>query len=197
MFRLVILFCCIIFCSCQNKGNDGAQAKAVNENDSLKLFSAIIKDSAYFIRYQFSKRVNANGIIDYVYNSSSEKGFAILCDTASKSFKLITNGRDTSVLSFETDRFYTVNGKDYKVVKLISDKGVTDGEVSYFISPDFGLLLNRSNTWRIGKVLSSEKDNSNENLQLTALLYKLLTDEEFFKNPIQEPKIKFTPPKVE
>lgn len=196
MFRLIILLCCIVFCSCQNKGNDETQVKAVHENDSSKLFSAIEKDSAYFVRYQFSKRINPNGVTDYVYNSNSEKGFVILCDSASRNFKLIINSKDTSVLFFETDRFYTVNGKDYKVVKLISDKGVTDGEASYFISQDFGLLLSRSNTWRIGKVLNPERD-SNEYLQLTALLYKVLTDEELFKNPIPAPKIKFTPPKVE
>lgn len=196
MFRLIILFCCIISCSCQNKHNEESQAKAVPENDSLKLFSAIEKDSVYFIRYQFSKRVNSNGVTDYVYNSKNEKGFVIVCDTASQSCKLITNNKDTSILSFETNRFYTVNGKDYKVVKFISDKGVTDGEASYFISPDFGLLLSRSNTWLIGKILNPEKDN-NEYLQLTALLYKILTDEELFKNTIPESKMKFTPPKVE
>lgn len=197
MFRLIIPFCFIFFYSCQeNKSDDKLQKVTTHQNDSVKLFLAIEKDSAYFISYRFNKQVNQSGTVAYTYNSNDARKFIIVCDTASKKFKLIGNEKDTTLLSFEGDRFYTVNGADYKVLKLILDKGVTDGEVSYFFSIDFGLLLSKSNTWRIGKILNPEKSNS-KYLQLTALLYKVLTEEDFLKNPIPESKIKFTPPKVE
>lgn len=197
MNKLIISFCCILFYSCQdNKNNNNPQVLAVANNDSIKSFTAVEKDSAYFISYQFSKQTNRIGAAVYVYNNDDEKGFIILSDTASKSFKLITNKRDTLILSFESDRIYTVNSKSYKVLKLIADKGVTDGEVSYFFNPEIGLLLSKSNTWRIGKILNPEKNNS-DYLELTALFYKVLTDEEFYKTPTPQAEIKFTPPKIE
>lgn len=198
MFRLIMPFCCIFFYSCQENKSDGKlQEIATHPNDSIKLFSAIEKDSAYFIHYQFNKQVNQSGAVAYTYKSNDARKFIIVCDTASKKFWLIGNEKDTTSLYFEGNRFYTVNGADYKVLKLVSDKGVTDGEISYFVSINFGLLLSKSNTWRIGKILNPEKSNS-EYLQLTALLYKVLAEEEeFYKNPIRESKIKFTPPKVE
>ncbi len=197
MFRLIVSFCCILFYSCQDKkNNDEPQVLMTQKNDSLISYSAIEKDSAYFVNYEFNKQINSVGIATYVYNSNDERGFIIVCDTANNNFKLVINKKDTAILSFESDRFYTVNGKDYKVLKLVSDKGVTDGEVSYFLNIDFGLLLSKSNTWRIGKILNPEKGNS-EYLQLTALLYKVLTEEEFLKNPIPKTIMKFTPPKVE
>lgn len=197
MFRLIILFCCMVIYSCNgNENNSKPQPNTSHTNDSLKLFSAIEKDSTYFIGYQFSKQVTNDGVINYIYNSKEAGSFIIACDTATKYFKLIANNNDTTLLYNEGDRFYTINGKEYKVVKLVADKGVTDGEVSYFVSIDFGLLLNKSNTWRMGKILNPEKEN-NERLQLTALLYRVTTEEDFFKNPEPASKIKFTPPKVE
>lgn len=183
--------------SCKgDDSNSKLQPNTSHTNDSLILFSAIEKDSTYFISYQFSKQIAKGGVINYIYNSNEAGSFIIACDTATKYFKLMANSRDTILLYNEGDRFYTINGKEYKVIKLVADKGVTDGEVSYFISIDFGLLLSKSNTWRISKILTPEKEN-NERLQLTALLYRVTTEDNFFQNPEPASKIKFTPPKVE
>jgi hypothetical protein len=197
MFRLIISIIFIFFYSCQgNKSGDKIQEVIIQQNDSIKLFTANEKDSAYFIRYQFNKQVYQSGAIAYTYNSDDARKFIFICDTASKKYGLIANEKDTTLLSCEGERIYTVNGADYKILKLILDKGVTDGEVSYFFSIDFGILISRSNTWRIGKILNPEKSN-NEYLQMTALLYKVLTEDDFLKTPIPSSKIKFTPPKVE
>ncbi|HMO63576.1 MAG TPA: hypothetical protein PKA46_15960 [Ferruginibacter sp.] len=197
MFRLIILVCCIFLYSCKgDNSNTKAEQIASHANDSLKLFSAIEKDSTYFISYQFSKQIAKGGVINYIYKSNEVGGFIIACDTANRYFKLTGDRSDTTLLDNDGDRFYTINGKEYKVLKLIADKGVTDGEVSYFVSIDFGLLLSKSNTWRIGKFLNPEKVN-NGSLELTALLYRVLTEDDFLKNPQPESKIKFTPPKVE
>lgn len=48
----------------------------------------------------------------------------------------------------------------------------------------------------MGQVMDPNKDDS-DYVRLKALLYRVLTDEEMFKNPIPESKIKFTQPKVE
>lgn len=197
MFRLIILLSCMFLYSCNgDKSNTKSQSIILHATDSLKIFSAIENDSTYFIKYQFNKQIAKGGVLNYSYNSNEAGSFIITCDTATKYFKLVANSSDTVLLYNEGDRFYTINGKEYKVLKLVADKGVTDGELSYFVSIDFGLLLSKSNTWRIGKVLNPEKEN-NERLQLTALLYRVLTEDDFFKNPEPESKIKFTPPKVE
>ena len=66
----------------------------------------------------------------------------------------------------------------------------------HIFSTDLGLLVSKSNTWRMGQVMDPNKDDS-DYVRLKALLYRVLTDEEMFKNPIPESKIKFTQPKVE
>jgi hypothetical protein len=197
MFRLFILFCCMFLYSCKSdESNTSPKPIKSHTNDSLKLFSAIEKDSTYFVSCQFSKQITKGGVINYIYNSNEAGSFIIACDTTNKYFELMANSSDTTLLYSEGERFYTINGKEYKVLKLVADKGVIDGEVSYFVSIDFGLLLSKSNTWRIGKILNAGSEN-NERLQLTALLYRVLTEDDFFKNPEPESKIKFTPPKVE
>ena len=87
--------------------------------------------------------------------------------------------------------FYTINKKDYKVLKLIGDKKVADGAFSLFVNPELGLLLNKSNTWRAAKVLCPDKDD----VLLTALLYRIQTDQDFFYDSIPDIQ-KFTTPKV-
>lgn len=197
MFRLIILLFCMFLYSCKgDKSNTKSQSIILHATDSLKLFSAIENDSTYFIKYQFNTQTAKGGVIYFMYNSNEAVSFVLACDTATKNFKLIVNSKDTTLLYNEGERFYTINGTDFKVLKLVLDKGVTDGEVSYFVSIDFGLLISKSNTWRIGKILNPEKEN-NEQLQLTALLYRVLTEDDFLKAPVPESKIKFTPPKVE
>ncbi|RXK80483.1 hypothetical protein [Filimonas effusa] len=162
----------------------------------MKLFSTIDKDSAYFSSYQFSKKVSETGVVNYAYSSSEAESFIISCDTTSKYFTLLSDGSDTIRLYNGGERDYAINGRVYGVLKLVADKGVTDGEISYFVSIDFGLLLMKSNTWCMGKVLNPEKENTRR-LQMTALLYRVMTDEEFLNDAKPESKIKFTSPKFE
>lgn len=196
MVRIVVLILFVAFCSCQETGVNTAKVQTAQEQDSLKFFSAIENDSVYFIKYQFYRRVNSNGVINYAYNGNSNDSFVVICDTTRGIFNLIINNKDTSLLFFETYKDYTINGDNYKIIKLVLDKGTTDGEVSYFVSLDFGLLLCRSNTWRVANVLNPEKDGRNY-LPMTALLYNVLTDKELLTNQVPKSSIQFTLPKVE
>jgi hypothetical protein len=194
---LIISSCLILFGSCkeQENGKGNQQESATQKTDTLKSFSVIEKDSAYLITFRLYRQSLSDGIIAFNYSDGSND-FVLWCDTAKKIYKGVFTKADTITLDLEAEKFYTVNGKDFKLLKLVRDKGVTDGEISYFFSIDIGLLVSKSNTWRIGKILNPDKSR-NDYVQLTALLYKVLTDEEMFKNPIPESKIKFTPPKVE
>lgn len=197
MLKLIIPFFFILLFSCKENNSDSKLIKSPTQpNDFVKIFSAIEKDSSYLISYNFNKQVYQNGTISFSYICNDTQKFIIRCDTANNKFELISNLNDTISLYFESDKFYTVNGSEYKILKLILDKGVTDGEASYFISVDFGLLIIKLNTWREGKILSPEKINNNY-LQLTTLLYRVFTEDDFFNKSINESKIIFTPPKVE
>ncbi len=89
MFRIIITFCCILFYSCQeNKSDNKLKASTSQEKDSIKLFSVIEKDSAYFISYQFSKKENRSGSPIYEYKINDETRFIILCDNVPTPNKL-------------------------------------------------------------------------------------------------------------
>lgn len=196
MFKLLIPICCILFYSCENNNKSTESPRRLtNKDTSTKLFCMKEKDSAYFMRYQFDKKMNTSGVLIYYYQRNDEKDFKILFDAKNQSFKLIMNKKDTSLLSFERKRYYNVNSKSNEVLKFILNKDVIDGESSYFFNPDFGLLISKSNTWPNNKILVPE-NGSSESLQITALIYEIFSDNEFFKNIKPESKIKFTPPKL-
>jgi len=129
------------------------------------------------------------------FYSSDKDHFVLLLDTINGIYKGVFNN-DTATLDLETEKNFIVNGQSFRLLKLVQDKGVTDGEVSHFLDTERGLIISRSNTWRIAKVLDPQKDNS-DYIGLITLLYQLLTDEEIFKNPVPDSSIKLTRPRVE
>jgi hypothetical protein len=183
-----------IFFSCTQERSKENKQEPAPEIDSSNSFSVIEKDSAYILNYRISKQILPNGTIVFRYRGDKEI-FAFLYDTVNGVYKEIYAETDTVILDLDVEKFYSVNGKDFKLLKLIADKNVTDGAISYFFNPEIGLLISKSNTWRMGKILNPDK-NRNDYLQITALLFKVLTDEEMFKPPIPNIK-KFTPPKFE
>ena len=198
MHKLLILFCCILLYSCEGKIKKEVGTPRLPGNKSVKIFAAIEKDSAFYVTYQFEKQANGNGSVVYNYNSDNGRHFSVIADTVHKKFELIENASDTSSFYIEDEKIFTVNGVNYRVFKLVSRKVVIDGEVSYFFNTDFGVLLKKSKTWRIGQVLNSEKNDTNY-LPLTALLYNIFTKEGFYQNsePPERKIKKFTAPKVE
>ncbi len=194
MYRLLIFLCFVIFFSC--KRNEKQHDSSMQNTKVVRVFSSIEKEKAYLINYQFNKLELSGGIVVFNYYDNDSNNFVVRCDTSKKKFKGIFNKVDTVIFALEAEKIYSVNGKDFKLLKLIRNKGITDGEISYFFSTDIGLLVSKSNTWRMGQVMDPNKDDS-DYVRLKALLYRVLTDEEMFKNPIPESKIKFTQPKVE
>ena len=191
---LVVLFLATLF-SCKQDTNKGYKPEIIStEIDSIKSFSVIEKDSAYVLTYKCSKQNLPNGTIVFRYSNEKEN-FAFLYDTANRIYKGVFNRADTITLDLEVLKFYSVNGKDYKLLKLIGNKNVTDGGMLFFFNPDFGLLISQSNTWRFGKIFNPEK-NSIDYVQITALIYKILTDESMFAPPLTKIK-KYTFPKFE
>lgn len=198
MYKLLISLCVVCCFSCKEKENrkENLQNLLVQKNRVVQSFSVIEKDSAYLTSYQFNKLEQPNGIIVFNYYENDRNNFVVWCDTSKKKYKGVFTKADTVALDLESEKIYSVNGKNFKLLKLVRNKGVTDGEITYFFTADIGLLVSKSNTWRVGQVINPNKDDS-DYVRLTALLYRVLTDEDVFKNSMSESKIKFTQPKIE
>lgn len=111
--------------------------------------------------------------------SNKADSFTLFLDTSEGVYAgKFGNGGMTN-LELEKMNYYTVNGTNYKILKLIGNKDLSDGVFSLFLSPDFGLIISKSNTWRAAKVRCPGKDNA-----LMALLYRVQTDSEFFTSPV-------------
>ncbi|KIC89106.1 hypothetical protein [Flavihumibacter sp. ZG627] len=192
---LLTLLLYTLLISCRENGNGSKNSVAVeSKNDTLVSFSIIKKDSVHIVNYHLERKI-MNGKLFAFHYTSKEDEFILVCDTSRNSYSGIYEKNDTAIFDLEQTKYYTINGNDFKVLKLIGDKNVTDAAFSVFLSIDFGLLLSKSNTWSSAKVLCVDKGNSRSD-QLSALLYRMQTDEDFFPNPI--PNInKFTPPKFE
>jgi hypothetical protein len=169
-----------------NKGNIPAAS-----TDTSLSFSAIDKDSARVVDYRYKKESMKDKGLAFHYSNNADS-FTLYLDTSRGVYTgKFGNGGITN-LDLEKTSYYAVNGTDYRILKLIGDKEVADGAFSLFLSPDFGLLISKSNTWRAAKVRCPDKDNT-----LMALLYRVQTDSEFFSNPVPAPDKKIKTPKVE
>lgn len=193
LFNLLI---CLLLISCGSSHNESkVTLLGVNNGlDTMRSFSVIKKDSARINHYRFEKKLLENGVIIFNY-TGKEDAFSLSCDTLANKYKEEFVGSDTSALEVEKAQYYTIYGNDYKVLKLIGAKNVTDGAFSVFINSEFGLLLNKSNTWRSAKIVCPDKDSPNY-AALTTLLYRIQTDHDFFYDSIPDVK-KFTTPEVE
>lgn len=78
VFRLIIIFLMVLIFSCRdNKRKNELQILILEKNDSIKLFSAIDRDSAYFINYKFSKQNTSIGATIYTYYSEDKEGLRL------------------------------------------------------------------------------------------------------------------------
>lgn len=159
--------------------------------DHSVAFLHIDKDRAVTVDYRVEKEVTADHGLVFSYTNPADS-IRLFIDTS----RALYSGRwgigGQGNLGLEKIGFYTVNGIDYKVLKLSGDKDVTDGSFSIFLSPDLGLLITRSDTWRNAMVRMPGKDTV-----LAALLYLVQTDTAFYGNAVPDEAImrRFVPPK--
>lgn len=193
MRNIVVILFGILFlvASCNEDNQQGVSVRPVG---LTKSFSIIIKDSSSLMNYQFKKDYLHSGGIVFSYRSDGDS-FDLLCDTSRKLYRAVFD-KDTVNLDLEAEKTYIVNGYPFHLIKAVRDKGVTDGEVSYFLESNYGLLISRSNTWRNARIINPEGAGKNY-VELTALLYRILTDEDVFKNPVPDSGLNFTVPRVE
>lgn len=183
-----------LFACGNNTSNDKVEMLRDADKKDTVSFSIIKKDSAILRSYSFERKIMQS---DLVFNyRSNEDTFSLFVITSKDSYMAEFGRNDTVKLELEKTKHYTVNRKDFKVLKLVADRTVADGAFSLFVSPEYGLLLNKSNTWRSAKILSPDKSDTNY-AQIMALLYRTQTDESFVADSIPDVNKKFTVPKVE
>ena len=96
--------------------------------------------------------------------------------------KYISLEGDTLNLIFGGKSEYLINGESYPIYKYLLNPLIIDGETQHFWSPQLGILLIKSSTWKSFKHLSetSQRDKT----VLNPLLMILLND----RNMILEDK---------
>lgn len=188
----VLIF--VVFVSCKNTIEKNT-TQSIEKKDSLISFFIIRKDSVNQSSYQFEKKTLPGNILSYKYINKKDK-FSIFWDTAKNIYRGKFDENDTIIFDVREVKYYTINGNDFKVQKLIGNKNVTDGSFSVFFNPDFGVLLTKSDTWRAAKFMFVDTSDK-KYLELTALFYRIQSDENFFSNLAPSINKNMTPPKFE
>jgi hypothetical protein len=187
---LIAVVLTVQFTSCETATVNKDNVLAASTDTSLS-FSVIDKDSARITDYRYKKEPVKDMGLAFHYSNKADS-FTLFLDTSRGVYTGKFGNGGMTILELEKMSNYTVNGTDYRILKLIGDKDVTDGAFSLFLSPDFGLLISKSNTWRSAKVRCPDKDNT-----LMALLYRVQTDSGYFTNPLPALDKKLKTPKVE
>ena len=85
---------------------------------------------------------------------------------------------------FVSSREYKIEGQLFNVYKYAKNPFVIDGCITQFWTPEFGIIIKRSSTWRnFSKLRTSSKVNN----QKIDLLFELINqDTEFYKGCYEE-----------
>lgn len=162
-----LLFLVVVFCGgCVNHTNI-ALRETVSEDSIAFIWTK--KDSVAMHRYSLTHH-------DMLYHAARPgDSFSLLYDSTQKQW-LFRGEYDSSTLFLEKEEVFTVNGVNYTISKLILNKGVTDGEMTYIVDKTAGLLAIKSNTWRYAMYRKTD------DLRLSALILRIITDQEFYPN---------------
>lgn len=137
-------------------------------------FCNVYKDSVFVESFSFQKE-KKDRYIFYYYGDNSQS-FTIIYDSLNSNLKKVnTNKKDTTIFEFENKKYYIQNSAVFPVFEFIEDKEVTDGAIAYYFNPQFGILAQKSKTWRISKFYLFSESDSNYVLG-QALLYNIFND---------------------
>jgi hypothetical protein len=189
---IVIIVFFLALVSCTNDVRKERSLLPVSGQEEDFTFIKVNKDTSFFCNYAFHHEKGGEERFNY---NSKQEAFTLIYDSLKKEWLHVIKN-DTSKLELEQERSYTINNNEFKVYKLIEDKGITDGELSYFIDVKLGLLIVKSNTWRSSLFIQSRGANDND-LVLSALMFRILTDKDFYRNKSVSSDIDFTPPVLE
>ncbi len=105
-----------------------------------------------------------------------------------KDYKYINEDGDISDLYLENSKNYSLNGKSFKIYKFILNSHVTDGKSIHFWSPEFGVLIVKSSTWRSFKQLVN-LNNGTKSQEVAALLGIIYNDSSFYNDLVKKERL--------
>ena len=126
--------------------------------DTLDYVSSVSSDSIY--------------TLEYVYPKSTD-GYILRADSDFEPI-YISNAKDTSSsFVYVANQDFKINDRNYQVFKYASNPGSIDGCVTHFWTPEMGIILIRSSTWRNFSKLQTNNDSINKEINLLAeLIYQ-------------------------
>ena len=120
--------------------------------DSLDYLSSV-SDSIYTLQYIYPKDT-----VGYVLRADSDF-----------QPKYISKANDTSdAFVYVAHQDFKINDRIYPVFKYANDPAVIDGCVTHFWTPEIGVILTRSSTWRNFSKLQTNNDSINSEINLLA-----------------------------
>lgn len=137
----------------------------ITSREKLEINTSNVEDQ-YKVEYCDKK-----GCVKYMLSTNSEG-----------ENKYISLEGDTLNLVFEEMSEYLINGESYPIYKYLLNPLIIDGETQHFWSPQLGILLIKSSTWKSFKHLS--ETSQWDKTVLDPLLMILLND----RNMILEEK---------
>lgn len=170
-------------CSYVQKKMKERQIKTWNERigayrNTLRqdIFLKVHKESLHIDSFLVSKSTRGSNS-EYTYQND-QYTFVISFDSSYQRFTYREKEEKSKLLTLNRDTTFTLNDHHFRVFKLLLNTEIQDGGSCYFFSPDIGILVYKSMTWRNSSNLSSQK-NGIDPLILSALLMKLYTANDF------------------
>lgn len=163
-YLLILLMVCLAACMERTSVKSDPKMQA----DSVSFFRTH-KDSVTVLKFGLHRE-------NMLYSCTSDReSFTLLYDSVQQKW-LYKDRVDSGTMYVEKENAYKENGTWYKVSKLILNKGVTDGESTYIVEKNAGLLVTKSNTWRYAMFRKTEDPH------LAAVIYRVITDRDFYDN---------------
>jgi hypothetical protein len=132
-----------------------------------------IQDSIYSLTYLFSSDT-------VIYNLKESENYQP---------KYYRNGQkvENNDFVFVAKKDYQINGQKFDVYKYTRNPMGIDGCVTHFWSPEIGVIIKRSATWRNFSKLQTNNFDLNQKINLLAeLIYQ---DTEFYKGCVEEQEL--------
>lgn len=133
-----------------------------------------ITDSIYTLNYIFFKDSISTDTITYLLKEDK---------TFYPKYLINRKNKDHDIFLFINSITFTID-KEYKVYKYASNPFVIDGCETHFWTPEVGIILTRSTTWRNFRKLRTNNDSINRKIDL--LVELIYQDTEFYKGCLEE-----------
>lgn len=123
-------------------------------------------------QYEVDEVIVSSEKVDYNYREDSGAQVLSYCrESRCRTYLIGSNERryvseegDTIDLTLDQELFYKINSTDYRIDKLLLSKFGFDSQSFHYFSPEFGIILTKSKTWRDYSGLFSPADEKRNTL---------------------------------